>query len=177
MTNEFIPIPGYNSRYSINTSGEVKVMPRTFKDSINRSIKIKEKFLKTWIDKLTGYPVVKLTRPDGSYGTKFIHRLVALTFIPNPENKCCVNHINGNKLDYSLYNLEWATMSENQLHAIRMNLAKIPSENRTPVINMCNGKRYNSIKQAALDNNIEYDRCKRILSGRLTNDTCLQRAA
>ena len=99
MTNEFIPIPGYNSRYSINTSGEVKVMPRTFKDSINRSIKIKEKFLKTLIDKLTGYPVVKLTRPDGSYGTKFIHRLVALTFIPNPENKCCVNNINGNKLD------------------------------------------------------------------------------
>lgn len=45
-----------------------------------------------------------------------IHRVVALTFIPNPENKSDVNHINGNKEDNNLENLEWTTRQENMQH-------------------------------------------------------------
>jgi hypothetical protein len=57
----------------------------------------------------------------------FIHRLVAESFIPNPENKPCVNHIDGNKLNNKISNLEWVTYSENTIHCIQNNLVKTSS--------------------------------------------------
>ena len=53
-----------------------------------------------------------------------LHRVVALTFIENPENKIVVNHIDGNKLNNKAENLEWLTCSENNLHAHKIGLNK-----------------------------------------------------
>jgi hypothetical protein len=53
-----------------------------------------------------------------------LHRLLALAFIPNPENKPEINHIDGNKHNPALGNLEWVTSSENQYHAFRTGLRK-----------------------------------------------------
>lgn len=64
------------------------------------------------------YLAVALNRGN----TQTIHRLVAEAFLPNPENKEQVNHKDGNKLNNTLYNLEWATRRENASHAVKTGL-------------------------------------------------------
>ncbi len=72
------------------------------------------RLLKPRIRKSTGYYSVVLYRPKKSY---LVHRLVALHFIPNPENKPQVNHKDGDKSNNHYINLEWVTNSENQKHS------------------------------------------------------------
>ena len=60
-----------------------------------------------------------------------VHRLIAKTFIPNPENKLCVNHKDGNKLNNCVSNLEWCSYGENMKHAFKTNLRNAKGENNT----------------------------------------------
>lgn len=91
-----------DNRYSVSNYGNVKN---------NNTCKLRKKSLTK-----RGYYSIMF-----SFKNKFkfipVHRLVALAFIPNPENKICVNHIDGNKLNNNVNNLEWATHSENNQHA------------------------------------------------------------
>ena len=63
-----------------------------------------------------GYVKSKLYNDEGNRRPLHIHRLIALTFIPNPENKKTVNHKNHNRTDNRVENLEWATQSEQNNH-------------------------------------------------------------
>lgn len=73
-----------------------------------------------------GYSHVMIWK-DNKGTFKAVHRFVAQAFIPNPENKPCVNHIDGDKSNNKVGNLEWVTYSENTIHALENGL-KIPEQ-------------------------------------------------
>ena len=79
---------------------------------------IKGNFL---VDNSKGYKKVRLCN-SGTVVKKKIHRLVAEHFIPNPSNYPCVNHIDGNKSNNNVNNLEWCTHQYNSEHAVKIGL-------------------------------------------------------
>jgi len=79
--------------------------------------------MKGWID-VAGYRVFSITFDDGSKRIISAHRLVALAYVDNPDNKPFVNHINGVKTDNHVDNLEWVTASENNYHAYQTGLSR-----------------------------------------------------
>ena len=76
--------------------------------------------LKPWIAK-SGYYTVELCK-HGKLKSFLVHRLIAIHFIDNPLNYPCVNHLDGDKLNNDISNLEWCTHSQNQYHAYKNGL-------------------------------------------------------
>ena len=107
-------ITGYEGMYQVSSLGRVKSLERVIATPFGNKLKC-EIILKHGYGGFM-YRQVSLHK-NGIPKTYKIHRLVAMAFIPNPENKYAVNHISGDKEDNSLFNLEWNTSSENQLHA------------------------------------------------------------
>ena len=110
-------IKGFEGIYQVSNQGEVKSLERkTFNNGTKKQNIIKEKILKKPLDK-DGYIRYCLFKNGKRFSLK-AYRLVAIEFIDNPQNKSQVNHIDGNKINNSVLNLEWVTPRENTIHAI-----------------------------------------------------------
>ena len=149
---EWRAIPNINNAYYASTMGRIASMPRTTVRS-GKSLTVKGRVMKPVTDKL-GYRYIFL-RKENTYLRKFVHWLVASTFIPNPEGKPEIDHIDTNPANNSVSNLRWCTASENRRNPITLKrlMTNTPLHKQVPIIRISgNDKRiYESYSDAARD--------------------------
>lgn len=110
-------VVGFEGYYQVSNSGQVRSVDRTVSHKGATRQKVRSYKGQLLTPRQTrGYVRVSLTK-EGKEWNKQVHRLVAIAFIPNHENKPQVNHIDGVKSNNNVENLEWATSQENCVHA------------------------------------------------------------
>lgn len=117
---------GYEGYYEVSTEGKVRSVNRVVLDKNGRQIFLRGKEMKLTRTKGkdgNGYMVVNL-RKFGNSEVIPVHVLVAMMFIPNPNDYPMVNHIDGDKTNNRVDNLEWTTYSYNNYHALQHELRK-----------------------------------------------------
>lgn len=123
-------VVGYEGLYEVSDLGRVKTLKRSYTSTFG-TVNLKEKIR---VLSLLPNGYLQLTLHKNGSKTHFLaHRLVALSFIPNPENKPCVNHKNGIRNDNRIENLEWVTSKENIHHAINFGNQNNVGENHPMV--------------------------------------------
>lgn len=126
-------VVGYEGRYLVSDKGRIWSV-------------INKKIMKQFDNK--GYKVISLY--DGKkYKTKKVHRIVAEAFFINPDNKPEVNHLDGDKSNNEILNLEWATNHENQIHKYRILKVQMNWAIKKPVRCKETKKIYSSQSEAA----------------------------
>lgn len=116
-------VHGYEGYYQVSNFGRIRSLDRDVVHRKTGGIKLMNgRFIKSSVKK-NGYMNIILSK-EGVTKNHHPHRLVAQSFIPNPENKPHVNHKDGNKTNNYVENLEWVTRSENMIHASKTGLAK-----------------------------------------------------
>lgn len=153
-------IPGFENRYQSSTFGIIK----SLKCELGGSYKNKkprnksERILKPWTNK-KGYFIVGLGEKKGN--RFLIHRLVAITFIPNPDNKPFINHKDGNKSNNKVENLEWVTAQENTRHAFDSGLHKNHLKGENAFNAILTNKKVLEIRKMRIDGFKNHQICKK----------------
>lgn len=124
------PVSGYTDLYQVSNYGRVKRLPKIVEyvhaKGVNAKIRYDEKILKQTVS-VDGYLVVTLTDKLGNQRSARVHRIVCIEFVDLIIGKDQVNHIDGNKKNNVVENLEWADAVDQMIHAYSNNLIGIKS--------------------------------------------------
>lgn len=146
-----LPIKNYEGIYEVSNCGQITSLERLVKRNKYGEMRVNEKILKATPNKQIHYLTVDLWK-NGESKKFYVHRLVAKAFIPNPTNLPEVNHINGNRQDNHISNLEWVDRLGNVTHAIKTGL-KVYTNRLTReeflecLIAVINGESYTSLSK------------------------------
>lgn len=154
-------ITGYEGLYQVSTFGRVKSIPHLIRANINGGKRMTEEYIKNTTVGWHGYVWVNLCK-NGKTKTYSVHRLVAMAFLENPHSLPAVNHIDGNKENNLVRNLEWCTNSENQIHASINGLMK----NAKKVKCVETGKEYRNSCEAERKTGISSRTIRNVCSGK-----------
>ena len=147
--HEFTPIRGYEHEYAIDKHGNILSL-------------LTDQYVTPSVD-TNGYLKVTLMK-DGVRAVKRVHRLVAEHFIPNDDaTKTVINHIDGNKQNPDVTNLEWCTQADNVQHAHTTGLQTKTSDKS---VVRGDGRVYRSLTEAAQDNNITKSAISKVINGK-----------
>lgn len=134
---QFYPVPGLEGLYEIAVDGKVRSLPRKVRSRGGvRTIPARSVSVRN----VNGYPSFHARLGDGTGRHMRVHRCLAILFIPNPHNKPHINHIDGDKANFALSNLEWCTHLENMRHAFRTGLTPYPASgpgDKSPAAKLC----------------------------------------
>jgi hypothetical protein len=150
-----------SDHYEVSNLGRVKSLQRFRKGKFGSNVSVNERILKPL--NVYGYHNVNICIESVCYYFR-VHRLVALAFLENYENKPAVNHINGIRNDNRLVNLEWVTNKENTIHSFNI-LGRI-SSNSKKILNLSNGFIYTSMTECVIKNNLDLGRLAGYLKGK-----------
>lgn len=113
-------IPNYEGLYQVSNLGRIKSLKR-YKQNHSKLQLVEEKILKQYVNKRNGYCYVMLCN-NVKEKTCRVHKLVAITFLNNNNNYNTIDHIDGNKQNNCVTNLEWVTQKENIIRALKNGL-------------------------------------------------------
>lgn len=145
-------IEGYEGLYLVSNKGRIKRLPQHMIRSNGAELKFEERIM-TKKDNGKGYHYVTLHKFSSKKDKKniLVHRLVAIAFLQNPHNYKFINHIDGNKHNNEVNNLEWCSREDNMQHAYRNK--NMFNKNCIPIIqldeNMNEVARFMTIRQAS----------------------------
>ena len=140
MSEIWKDIQGYEELYQVSNLGRVKSL-----DKYDKHNRFKRGKIKAICDNGNGYCVVNL-KVDGKQKSRTVHRLVATAFIPNPKNLPEINHIDGNKKNNNVSNLEWCDRRHNATHAVQNKLSTEFGQRKVICVEL--NKEFNSVTEA-----------------------------
>lgn len=174
----FVPIKGYEDLYEISNKGRLKILAKYVRGKNDRWI-YKKCTISSHVYSKEEYYMFTLYDKFQNLRYVSVHRLVADHFIPNPKNLPYINHIDGDKKNNDVSNLEWCNAKYNATHAAGLGLLNWSVTNRShesPVICLTDGKEFKSIAAASRYYNVSYNRLQQNIchgSGKL-GDLCFK---